>query len=127
MYDLGSLPEHLHAAPLLQNRDAHRPYLLRLRQEITPGNAWRRARPRVNAPEMSTIVRAGEASGAWETGRDLPGDTRRAEVVVERTSEDLYPPLPRWGCPVSPHPAPPRSQAGEAGTFPTPALPAARL
>lgn len=61
-----------------------------------PGNAWRGARHRVRAPEMSTIVRAAE-----ETGQDLPGDTRLAEVGG-RTPVETFVPVPRWGCLASP-------------------------
>lgn len=38
------------------------------RPEITPGSAWRGARPRASAPEMSTIVRAGERPGRGPRG-----------------------------------------------------------
>lgn len=99
--------------------------------------AWRRARPRASAPEMSTIVRAGEerrgnwtgpaARGAGAGGEVGSGeDTQPEEVGGEGTSGDLRP-LWRWGCPVPPHHTPCRSQAGAGGAIPTPPLPAARL
>lgn len=103
--DLGALPERLYSSGTsFAKPDAHWPYLLRLRpKEITPENAWLRARPRVSAPEMSTIVRAGEEwRGTW-TGPagELGGGKLGVQVRLETSV-----PSGVWGCPVSPHPHP---------------------
>lgn len=80
--DLGAIPKHLCALGISSvERDAHRPSLQDGPKEIAPGNAWRRSRPRVSAPEMSTIVLAGKARrGDWT---DLPRDTRWANARLE--------------------------------------------
>lgn len=77
-------------------------------KKITPGSAWRGARHRTSAPEMSTIVRAGEG-----TGRGLRGTRGRRKWGVESTSGDLRSPPALGGArSPPPPPAPPHRMLG---------------
>lgn len=81
-------------------------------KEITPGNAWRRARPRVSAPEMSTIVRAGEdrldgtcrGTHAWRKWRGAGACQETAGLPVSPSSG---PWVASWGGGHTPHSSPP--------------------
>lgn len=84
-----------------------------VRPKITPGSAWRGARHRASAPEMSTIVRAGEG-----TGRGLRGTHGRRKWGVESTSGDLRSPPALGGVPGPPSPARPRIACWGGGHTP---------
>lgn len=87
--------------------------------EITPGSAWLGARHGASAPEMSTIVRAGEGPGRGPRG------THGRRKWGSKARLEIFPPLPRWGwggegwwCPFpSPRPPPDRKlgRLGGAG------------
>ena len=79
----------------------------------------------MNAPEMSTFVFAGKASGAWDT---RPEEVEEWNACLETST---HPCSGAGGLSWVPSPGAPRDRSlgrgSGRGILPTPALPAARL